>query len=162
MVWGIFLCGMQTLSCCTWNPLARDWTQAAWIESVETQPQAHQGSPRSTGVHCLTASLNLRNSQVCTCGNACSVASVMSASATPWTISPPGSFVYGILQAVVLERVAIYSSRGPSPPRGWTCVSCGCCVGRRILYHWATTLPSIRSTKFHKWMGVEADDFKIK
>ena len=34
-----------------------------------------------------------------------------------------------------LELVAICSSRGSSPPRGWTGVSC---AGRRILYHWAT------------------------
>ena len=38
--------------------------------------------------------------------------------------SPPGSFVYGILQARVLECVAISFSRGSSRPRDQTWVSC--------------------------------------
>ena len=36
---------------------------------------------------------------------------------TPWTIAPPGSSVHGILQARLLEWVAIPSSRGSSQPR---------------------------------------------
>ena len=38
--------------------------------------------------------------------------------------SPPGSSVHGILQARILEWVAISSSRGSSQPRDQTCVSC--------------------------------------
>ena len=38
--------------------------------------------------------------------------------------SPPGSSVHGILQAKILEWVAISFSRGPSQPRNWTCISC--------------------------------------
>ena len=38
--------------------------------------------------------------------------------------SPPGSSFHGILQARLLEWVAISSSRGHSWPRGRTCVSC--------------------------------------
>ena len=38
--------------------------------------------------------------------------------------SPPGSSVHGILQARILEWVAISSSSGPSWPRDWTRVSC--------------------------------------
>ena len=49
--------------------------------------------------------------------------------------SPPSSSVHGIFQARILEWVAISSSRGSSWPRDWTHVSC---IGRRILYHWAT------------------------
>ncbi|MES6020832.1 hypothetical protein U6W19_12325, partial [Cutibacterium acnes] len=38
--------------------------------------------------------------------------------ATPWTThSPPGSSVHGILQARILEWVAISFSRGSSQPR---------------------------------------------
>ena len=53
--------------------------------------------------------------------------------ATPWTIySPPGSSsVHGIFHTRILEWVAISFTRGSSPPRDWTCVSCG---GRRIPY----------------------------
>ena len=38
--------------------------------------------------------------------------------------SPPVSSVYEILQAKVLECVAISSSRGSSRARDWTCISC--------------------------------------
>ena len=51
--------------------------------------------------------------------------------------SPPGSSVRGILQARILEWVAIPFSRGSSWPRSLTHVSCVCCIGRRILYRWA-------------------------
>ena len=41
----------------------------------------------------------------------------------PVDFSPPGSFVYGILQARILEWVAIPFSRGSSLPRDQTQVS---------------------------------------
>ena len=37
--------------------------------------------------------------------------------ATLWTVAPPGSSVHGILQARILEWVAVPSSRGSSQPR---------------------------------------------
>ena len=43
----------------------------------------------------------------------------------------PGSSVHGISQARILEWVAIFSSRGSSRPRDWTCVTC---IGRQIPY----------------------------
>ena len=43
--------------------------------------------------------------------------------------------VHGILQARILEWVAISSSRISSWPRDWTPISCGSCIIRRILYH---------------------------
>ena len=49
-----------------------------------------------------------------------------------------GSSVHGILQARILEWVAMPSSRRSSQHRDWTQVSCVSCIGRRILYHWAT------------------------
>ena len=51
---------------------------------------------------------------------------------------PPGSSVHRIFQAGILEWVVISFSRGYSWPRGWTQVSCVLCIGRQILYHWAT------------------------
>ena len=53
----------------------------------------------------------------------------------PMDCSLPGSSVHGILQARMLEWVAISSSRGSSWPRDWTHLSC---IGKRILYCWAT------------------------
>ena len=45
----------------------------------------------------------------------------------------PGSSVHGILQARILEWVAIPFSRGSSQPRNQTCVSC--IADGKILYH---------------------------
>ena len=53
----------------------------------------------------------------------------------PLDCSPPGSSVYGISQARILEWVALSSSRGSSWPRDGTQVSC---IGRQILYCWVT------------------------
>ena len=50
----------------------------------------------------------------------------------PMNCSLPGSSVHGILQARILEWVAISSSRGPSQPRDQTQVSL---YFRQILYH---------------------------
>ena len=53
----------------------------------------------------------------------CSAASVVSDSCNPADCSLPGSSVCGILQARILECVAISSSRGSSQPRDQTYVS---------------------------------------
>ena len=54
----------------------------------------------------------------------------------PMDCSPPCSSFQGILQARILEWVAISFSRGPSQPRDRTHVSCICCIVRHVLYHW--------------------------
>ena len=51
----------------------------------------------------------------------------------PMDCSPPGFSVRGILQARILEWVAMSSSRGSSRPRDRTQVSCVSCTGRRVL-----------------------------
>ena len=48
--------------------------------------------------------------------------------------SQPGSFVHGIFQARILERVAMPSSRESSSPRDRICVSYVSCIGRQVLY----------------------------
>ena len=53
----------------------------------------------------------------------------------PVDCSPPSSSIHGILQARILEWVAIFFSRGSSRPGGRTHISC---IGRRILYFWLT------------------------
>ena len=49
--------------------------------------------------------------------------------------SLPWSTVHGVLQARILEWVALPFSRGTSWPRDWTCVSYVSCIGRWVLYH---------------------------
>ena len=53
----------------------------------------------------------------------------------PMDCGPPGSSVYGILQARILEWVAMVSSRGSSQPRDESYVSYISCIGRWVLYH---------------------------
>ena len=53
----------------------------------------------------------------------------------PVNCSPPGSSVHGILQALILEWVAIPFSRGSSWPRDQTQVSC---IAGRFFTIWAT------------------------
>ena len=71
----------------------------------------------------------------CVCAHLCT------ALCDPVDCSPPGSSVQGILQARILEWVAISSSRGSSPPRDQTHVSCSSFIGRQILYHWVPGKP---------------------
>ena len=59
----------------------------------------------------------------------------------PMDCNPQGSSVHGILQARILEWVAISSSRGSSWLRDRTWVSC---IGRLILYHWVTWEAHVR------------------
>jgi len=60
----------------------------------------------------------------------------------PMDCSPPGSSVHGILQARILEWVAMPCSRGSSQPRNQTQVSYDSCTGRQILHHWRHVLVS--------------------
>jgi len=68
--------------------------------------------------------------------------------------SPPGSSVHGILQARILEWIAMPSSKGSFPSRDQTHISCISCTGRWMLFH-CTVLetayhlqPQVNSTPF--------------
>ena len=50
----------------------------------------------------------------------------------PMDCSPSGSSVHGISQGRIPEWVAIFSSRGSSQTRDWTCISCGSCTAGRF------------------------------
>ena len=49
--------------------------------------------------------------------------------------SPPGSSVHGVLQARMLEWVAMPSSRASSRPRDQALIFYVSCTGRQVLYH---------------------------
>ena len=53
--------------------------------------------------------------------------------ATLWAVAD--SSIHGIVQASILEWVAISFSKGSSLPRDRTHVSYVSCMGRRVLYH---------------------------
>ena len=76
--------------------------------------------------------------------------------------SPPGSSVHGSLQARIPEWVALSSSTWSSQSRDQTQVSC---IGRWILYHWATkeahVWDNIFSLLFNQiWAGILLFVFK--
>ena len=73
------------------------------------------------------------------------VTSVMLDSLWPYRLSPAGSSVHGVLQARILEWVAMPSSRGSSRPKDWSCISCHY---RQILYLWATREAQQTSRRF--------------
>ena len=85
--------------------------------------------------------------------------SVVTDSLQSMNCSPSGSSVRGILQARILEWVAVSSSRGSSQPRDQICVFCVSCIGRQILYHCITwealchNLPNayFKSVQFTVW-----------
>ena len=60
----------------------------------------------------------------------CSMLSQVQLFATPWTMAHQAP----LSMARILEWVSMPSSRGSSQPRDQTCVSCGSCIGRWILY----------------------------
>ena len=68
----------------------------------------------------------------------------------PMDCGPPGSSAHGILQARILERVAISFSRGSSQPRDRTQVSC---TAGRFFTIWATReAPNYHMTQeSHYW-----------
>ena len=90
--------------------------------------------------HCISGRSQYR---VCVCP-------VMSESFWPHGLSPPGSSVHQIIQAKILEWVAIPFSRGSSWPRDWAHVSCVSCIGWRILYHYLTWEALQRSQGYSK------------
>ena len=55
---------------------------------------------------------------------------------TPWTIACPAPLSMEFLTRIL--EWAASSSRGSSQPRDRIHISCVSCIGRRILYHWAT------------------------
>ena len=82
-------------------------------------------------------SQRVRHDSACICSQVKSSQShsVVSNSYDPMDCSPQGSSVHGILQARILEWVAIPFSRGSSWPRFQTRVSC---VAARFFTVWAT------------------------
>ena len=80
-----------------------------------------------------------RQNSICVCVNVkVLVAQSCLTLCDPMDCSLLGSSVQGILQARILEPVAIGFSRGSSQPKDRTCVSYISCIGRQVLYHYSS------------------------
>ena len=96
------------------------------------------GKSTGVGCHCLLWWVCAKSLQFCP-------------TLQPLNCRLPGSSVCGILQAWILECVAVPSSRGSSPPRDWTCVSYVSCIGWRS---------GILSASYFSWLTFSG--FSIK
>ena len=67
---------------------------------------------------------------------------------TPWTVAHQTPLIHGILQARVLEWVAVPSSRGSSRPRDWTPVSYVSCIQVGSLPLASPRKPQVQVTKW--------------
>jgi len=73
-------------------------------------------------------------SKVCLKWSMCYVLQLCLTLCDPMHHIPPCSTLHGILQARILEWVAVSSSRGSSQPKDWTCISYVSCIVRQVLY----------------------------
>ena len=83
-------------------------------------------------MECTYTNTHTHTYTLCVCVHTCSVSQSRPTLCNPMDCSLPGSSVQGILQARILEWVAVPFSRGSSQPRDWAHVSC---IGKQILYH---------------------------
>ena len=80
--------------------------------------------------------------------------------ATPDCILP-GYSIHGIFQARILEWVALFSSRGSSPPRDQNHLSCVSCIAGGFLTHWAireVPQKSVRKTVTKRPINLSSDN----
>ena len=121
------------------------WLQTSSLQSYEAitfyclsllvcRSLLHKSWKMNTSLLLLPDSQHMYVACVCVCVYAKSLQLCLTLCGTV-DCSPPGSSIYGIFWARILEWVVTLSSRGSSRPRDWTWVSCICCTGRRILYH---------------------------
>ena len=104
--------------------LATPWTAAyqAPLSMGFSRQEYWSGLPLLSPDSHPSLTLDLRAKLLSSCLTTCE----------PMDCSSSASSVHGILQARILEYVAIFSSRGSSQPRDQTHVSC---IGRQVLYH---------------------------
>ena len=123
----------DTIKTSIWgNSLVVQWLifqapNAGGLGSIPSQEtRSHMSQQRSKILHAAT------KTQLCCC---CPAARLCPTLCDPMDCCPPGSSVQGIFLARIQEQVAISFSRGSSWLRDQTHVFC---IGRRILYLWAT------------------------
>ena len=77
----------------------------------------------------------------------------------PMDCSPPGSSVHRILQARILEWVAMPSSKGSSQSRDEP-VSPALQADSLLLRHWGSPIKPVETAKKSSWSGISQSDLK--
>jgi len=93
-----------------------------WVQGESSHKHLFFSMMSSTGL--IVSRSQKPSSCLCVCVCVCVNHSVMSDSLRPHELYPPVFSVHGILQARILEWIAIPFSRGSSQPRDRTLVSC--------------------------------------
>ena len=104
------------------GPVGRIWFLYHWNERKEVGKTLDWEILPNSNIQILYVSMLSRFSQV-------------RLFATPWTVARQAPLSMEILQARILEWVAMPSSRGSPQPRDWTGSSYFSCMGRWVLYH---------------------------
>ena len=104
---------------------------------MKEEEQKEEVDEKMTNIHFKTAyDPTILGQTLCVRACVLSCFSCVRPCLTPRTIAhPPGSSIHGILQARILEWLAMPLSRGSSQPRHRTCISYISCIGRQVLYH---------------------------
>ena len=118
------------------------WSCLSLSYEFISQGEGVSSSPAYSNIHIpmlpeFIYKWQLRNSRqfMYACVYACEPKSCLTI-CDPKDCSLPGSSVHGILQARILEWVALPSSGGSSQPRDRTHVSYVSCIGRLVLYRY--------------------------
>ena len=107
------------VGCCLWGRTELDKTEATQQQQQQCGQRSRNGMTNADDNSVLTISkiqhiiLTFKVAVI-----TCLVAKSCPTLCDPMDCSPPGSSVHGIIQARILECIAISFSRGSSPPRG--------------------------------------------
>ena len=118
-----------------WGPVCHSSYQSRWesllnLEALHNSPQKCCHIAWEPHLVCCTL-------MMCVCVSVSRFSHVRPF-VTPWTVAHQAPLYMKILQARILESVAMSSSRGFSQPRDWTHISCISCIAGRFFYHWPT------------------------
>ena len=108
--------------CCSVASVMSDSVQPHGLQPTRLlHPGDFPGKRTGVGCHCLLRHVTYGRSLFVICFiYVVHVGAVVSNSLQPYGLSPPGASVHGILQASILEWVAISSSRRSSQISKWT------------------------------------------
>ena len=145
-------------------PWRRAWQPTPVFLSGKSPGQRSPGGLQSVGSH--RVGHDWSNSALFQLFTAAAAATAKSLQSCPTLCNPmdcslPGFSVHGILQARILESVAMHFSRESSWPRDWTCFSCVFCIasgffttepqGKFIINKFYPSLTSLLKLLYWPW-----------